>query len=392
MAGFLSFENISKKFGKQSVLSDVSFSVEKGKIFSLLGPSGCGKTTLLRICAGLESPDSGRVILDGRDITDLVPNDRPVNTVFQNYALFPHMTIWENIAFGPRIDKRPKQEIASEVEKYLEMIQMTLHAYKKPAQLSGGMRQRVALARALINRPQVLLLDEPLAALDLKLRQRMLVELDELHDKIGITFVYVTHDQSEAMSISDDVAVMNQGIIEQMGPPAEIYEAPKSSFVAAFIGDTNFFDGTVTEIMDNDYSKVQLENMGHQQMLIFNDRRLNAGDGVHVSIRPEKIDVSGEPPAPDPKKNILKGRVEDIIYMGNSTKFWIRAGRQLISVQKQHSAFLLDQKPIRWKQEVWLAWHADNGYILDNFRDSDRSLLPINVVDAQKPEKAKTRK
>jgi len=220
MAGFLSFENISKTFGKQTVLSDVSFSVEKGKIFSLLGPSGCGKTTLLRICAGLEAPDSGRVILDGKDITDLVPNDRPVNTVFQNYALFPHMTIWENIAFGPKIDKRPKREIASEVEKYLEMIQMTQHAYKKPAQLSGGMRQRVALARALINHPQVLLLDEPLAALDLKLRQRMLVELDELHDKIGITFVYVTHDQSEAMSISDDVAVMNEGIIEQMGAPA----------------------------------------------------------------------------------------------------------------------------------------------------------------------------
>ncbi|MEI8247963.1 MAG: ABC transporter ATP-binding protein [Lentisphaerota bacterium] len=392
MAGFLSFENISKKFGRQTVLSDVSFSVEKGKIFSLLGPSGCGKTTLLRICAGLESPDSGRVILDGRDITDLVPNDRPVNTVFQNYALFPHMTIWENIAFGPRVDKRPKQEIASEVEKYLEMIQMTSHAYKKPAQLSGGMRQRVALARALINHPQVLLLDEPLAALDLKLRQRMLVELDELHDKIGITFVYVTHDQSEAMSISDDVAVMNQGIIEQMGPPAEIYEAPKSSFVAAFIGDTNFFDGTVTEITDNDYSRVQLENMGNQQMLIFNDRRLNAGDGVHVSIRPEKIDISGEHPEPDRKKNIIKGHVEDIIYMGNSTKFWIRVGRQLISVQKQHSAFLLDQKPIRWKQEVWLAWHADNGYILDNFHDADRSLLPINVSEPQKPEKGHKRK
>lgn len=387
MAGFLSFENISKKFGRQTVLSDVSFSVAKGKIFSLLGPSGCGKTTLLRICAGLESPDSGRVILDGKDITDLVPNDRPVNTVFQNYALFPHMTIWENIAFGPRVDKRPKQEIASEVEKYLEMIQMTSHAYKKPAQLSGGMRQRVALARALINHPQVLLLDEPLAALDLKLRQRMLVELDELHDKIGITFVYVTHDQSEAMSISDDVAVMNRGIIEQMGPPAEIYEAPRSSFVAAFIGDTNFFDGTVTEITDSDYSRVQLENMGHQQMLIFNDRRLNAGDGVHVSIRPEKIDISAEPPAPDRKKNILKGHVEDIIYMGNSTKFWIRVGRQLISVQKQHSAFLLDQKPIRWKQEVWLAWHADNGYILDNYQDADRSLLPINVSEPQKPEK-----
>lgn len=392
MAGFLSFENISKSFGKQTVLSDVSFSVEKGKIFSLLGPSGCGKTTLLRICAGLESPDSGRVILDGKDITDLVPNDRPVNTVFQNYALFPHMTIWENIAFGPKIDKRPKQEIASEVDKYLEMIQMTEHAYKKPAQLSGGMRQRVALARALINHPQVLLLDEPLAALDLKLRQRMLVELDELHDKIGITFVYVTHDQSEAMSISDDVAVMNHGIIEQMGPPMEIYEAPKSSFVAAFIGDTNFFDGTVVEVLDDDYSRVQLEKMGHQQMLIFNDRRLNSGDGVHVSIRPEKIDILSQPPVPDSKKNVLKGHVEDIIYMGNSTKFWIKIGRQLVSVQKQHSAFLLDQKPIRWKQEVWLAWHADNGYIIDNFLDSDRALLPINVVDAQKPAKGQTQK
>lgn len=356
----------------------------------MLGPSGCGKTTLLRICAGLETPDSGRVILNGKDITDLVPNDRPVNTVFQNYALFPHMTIWENIAFGPKIDKKSKSEIAREVEKYLDMVQLTEHAYKRPAQLSGGQRQRVAIARALINRPQVLLLDEPLAALDLKLRQRMLVELDELHDQIGTTFVYVTHDQGEAMSISDNVAVLNHGQIEQVGSPTEIYEAPHSSFVAAFIGDTNFLDGTVVEVISADYSKVAINGMENQHILIYNDREFKVGDVVHLSVRPEKVDISSNKPAADEKRNILFGKVEDIIYLGSNTKFWVRVEKQLISVQELHTSYYLGQKPVQWGEDAWLTWHADNGYVLDNYREEDRALLPMaNPETGLKSEKYK---
>ena len=247
MVDSIVFEHVSKKYGSVQALNNVSFSVKKGEFFSLLGPSGCGKTTLLRIVAGFERPDSGRVLLDGLDITQLPSNQRPVNTVFQNYALFPHLTVWENIAFGLRIAKRSPDEIKKEVDRMLQLIQMEDQAYKRPDQISGGQKQRVAIARALINKPRVLLLDEPLAALDLKLRQKMLLELDLIHDEVGITFLFVTHDQTEAMAVSDSIAVFQKGKVEQIGTPVELYESPKSSFVAAFIGDTNFLDGRVAE-------------------------------------------------------------------------------------------------------------------------------------------------
>ena len=273
MADFLVFENISKHFDSTRAADNVSLSIQKGEFFSLLGPSGCGKTTLLRILAGFEQPDSGRVLLDGEDITALPPHKRKVNTIFQNYALFPHLSVYENIAFGLRIAKRPKQEIASETERMLRLIQMEDQAHKRPDMISGGQKQRVAIARALINKPQVLLLDEPLAALDLKLRQRMLIELDLIHDEVGITFLYVTHDQGEAMSLSDRIAVMNHGRIEQIGAPAEIYESPRSSFVAAFIGDTNFFEGEVANVPENDYSRLKIE--GFPDVLCFNDKQID---------------------------------------------------------------------------------------------------------------------
>ena len=240
MSEFLEFRTVSKRFGTIQAVDSVTLGVKKGEFFSLLGPSGCGKTTMLRLAAGFEYPDAGRVILDGEDITDLSPNKRKVNTIFQSYALFPHLTVWENIAFGLRIAKRSRRDIDTEVGAMLRLIRMDDQAHKKPDQLSGGQKQRVAIARALINKPQVLLLDEPLAALDLKLRQRMLIELDMIHDQVGITFLYVTHDQGEAMSLSDRIAVMDSGRIQQVGSPAEIYETPRTSFVAAFIGDTNF--------------------------------------------------------------------------------------------------------------------------------------------------------
>jgi len=378
MENFLKFEGISKKFGNNQVLNDISFSVPKGEVFSLLGPSGCGKTTLLRICAGFEEPDTGRVILNGKDITTIPANRRPVNTIFQNYALFTNMTVRENIAFGPKLSGWGKKEINYEIDKFLALIQMSDHQHKKPSQLSGGQRQRVAIARALINRPLVLLLDEPLAALDLKLRQRMLVELDEIHDQIGTTFLFVTHDQGEAMSISNQVAVMNNGLVEQIGSPIEIYEAPKTSFVAAFIGDTNFFEGSVIEVLDNELSKVKI--IGFSELLVYNDKILAKGSKIHLSVRPEKINISRMPP-PTIKSymNIMNGIVEDVVYLGSHTKFWVKIGNYSIAIDKQHTSYLLDEVPIRWNDQVWITWNAEHGYLLDNYLEADEKLLSMST-------------
>ncbi|CAF23595.1 ABC transporter ATP-binding protein [Candidatus Protochlamydia amoebophila] len=357
------FEHVSKKFADSIALNDVSFAINKGEFFSLLGPSGCGKTTLLRILAGFEKPDQGRILLDGQDITKLPANKRPINTVFQNYALFPHLTIWENIAFGLRIAQRSETEIKREVEQMLGLIQMKEHGHKKPDQISGGQKQRVAIARALVNHPRILLLDEPLAALDLKLRQKMLLDLDRIHDEVGITFIFVTHDQSEAMAVSDRIAVLHKGSLEQIGNPIEIYEMPKSSFVADFIGDTNFFDGWVKETAQKEYSLVDVE--GFPQIYCFNDKQLSKGDAVHLSVRPEKIHISREQIQAHPLQNVFQGIVDDVIYKGDHTHFGIQVGDRKISVNQQHSRFLLDEAPIKWKDVVWIWWHSDDGFILE---------------------------
>ncbi len=375
MPEFLEFRGVSKRFGRIQAVDDISLEIRKGEFFSLLGPSGCGKTTMLRLAAGFEAPDGGRVFLDGRDITDLAPDERKVNTIFQSYALFPHMTVRDNIAFGLVIAKRPKDEIRREVDRMLELIQMTDQAVKKPDQLSGGQKQRVAVARALINRPDVLLLDEPLAALDLKLRQKMLIELDLIHDEVGITFLYVTHDQAEAMSLSDRIAVMDNGRIEQLGTPAEIYESPRTSFVAAFIGDTNFLEGRVTECPDREYCRLAIN--GLPRVDCFNDKSIQPGQAIFMSIRPEKIHISRERPEEKPLRNILAAVVEDVIYLGSTTKYWVRAEGYRIQVLRQHSRFFLDEKPIRWKDEAWIWWHADDGFMLDHFRKGDEALLTV---------------
>ncbi len=369
------FENVSKQYGISKALCDVSFSIKKGEFFSLLGPSGCGKTTLLRILAGFEKPDAGRILLDGKDITKLPPHKRPVNTVFQNYALFPHLNIWENIAFGLQIAKRPEKEIKNEVEKMLHLIQMTEHSHKMPDNISGGQKQRVALARALVNHPQVLLLDEPLAALDLKLRQKMLLDLDQIHDDVGITFLFVTHDQTEAMAVSDRICVLHKGQIEQIGTPIEIYEAPKSSFVADFIGDTNFLDGVVAKMIQKDYSLIELHNFPN--VLCFNDKQINVGDPVHLSVRPEKIHISREPPQEKPHPNFFYGIVEDVIYKGDHTHFGVRIEGHKISVTQQHSRFLLDEKPIRWTDKVWIWWHPDDGFMLERYKRPEEREIEI---------------
>lgn len=371
---FLVFDHVTKRFGALTAVNDVSFSVNRGEFFSLLGPSGCGKTTLLRMLGGFERPDSGRIWLDGKDITDAPPNQRRVHTVFQNYALFPTMTVWDNIAFSLTLAKKPKEEIEEAVDAILEMIRMSDHAWKYPSQLSGGQKQRVAIARALVDRPQVLLLDEPLAALDLKLRQHMLLELDAIHDQVGITFMYVTHDQGEAMSLSDRIAVMNKGRVEQLDSPAKIYEAPVSSFVAAFIGDTNFFEGEIVST-EGDYCTISVP--GFAAICAYNDKGLAVGQKVHLSVRPEKIRVTLAPPPPEKgaRINVFQCKVTDVIYQGVYTKYWMKSGDRSVSALKPHSRFLLDQEPITWNDTAYCWWHPDDGYMIENFSKEDSMLV-----------------
>jgi spermidine/putrescine transport system ATP-binding protein len=329
--------------------------------------------------AGFDKPDHGRILLDGKDITRLPANQRPLNTVFQSYALFPHLSVRENIAFGPKIAKWTTAEIARSVDQMLELVDLNAHADKKPSELSGGMKQRVAIARALVNKPKVLLLDEPLAALDLKLRQRLLVELDAIHDEVGITFIYVTHDQSEAMSISDRIAVMNKGVIEQVGPPAEIYEAPRTSFVAAFIGDTNFLDGKITDAINTRFSRCEVDGIG--SIVIDNDKPVSPGDRINLSLRPEKLVVSREKPVVSAMDNAIQGVVEDVIYFGSHTRYWVRCGEWRLCAEMQHRTFLLDESPPKWGDSVWVLWHANDGFLLEQYREEDESMLTLPDSD-----------
>ncbi|MEO5913877.1 MAG: ABC transporter ATP-binding protein [Luteolibacter sp.] len=375
MGAYLRFENVTRRFGSFTAVSGVTLDIQQGETFSLLGPSGCGKTTLLRMAAGFDRPDTGRILLDGKDITPLPPDQRPVNTVFQSYALFPHLSVRDNIGFGPKMAKKDAATIRRDVDQMLELVDLKAHADKKPSQLSGGQKQRVAIARALVNKPKVLLLDEPLAALDLKLRQRLLVELDAIHDEVGITFIYVTHDQGEAMSISDRIAVMNKGVIEQIGPPAEIYEAPRSSFVAAFIGDTNFLDGKITEAMDSRFSRCDICGFG--SIVIDNDKPVRPGDLIHLSLRPEKLLVSRDQPAVSATENAISGKVEDVIYFGSHTRYWVRCGEWRLCAEMQHRKFQLDESPPKWGDTVWLRWHANDGFLLEQYREEDEELLTL---------------
>lgn len=361
MQDALLFEDVSKAFESTPIIDNITLKIKKGEFFSILGPSGCGKTTLLRLIAGFEYPDHGRILLLGKEITHSPPNQRSVNTVFQNYSLFPNLSIWENIAFGLRVAKKPEKVIREEVEKMLSLIQMQGHAHKSPDQISGGQKQRVAIARALINKPQVLLLDEPLAALDLKLRQKMLLELTRIHDEVGITFVFVTHDQTEAMAVSDRIAVLHHGKIAQIGTPLELYESPKSSFVASFIGDTNFLEGTVVET-SGDFSRLKLDHF--PDVLCYNDLQHAPNDHVLLSIRPEKIHISREKPASHPLNNLLLGTVEDIIYKGDHTYYLTKIEGKNIAVTQVNSHFL-DEQPIKWYDKVWIWWHADDGFMLE---------------------------
>ncbi|MEF3695440.1 MAG: ABC transporter ATP-binding protein [Candidatus Cloacimonadota bacterium] len=372
-------ERLTRDFGGFIAVDDVSLTIKPGELFSFLGPSGCGKTTLLRMIAGFEIPREGKIFIGDQNITQLPPYKRQVNTIFQNYSLFPHMTIFDNVAFGLRIKKRPKDEIREQVQAMLSLVKMEDQAEKYPDQISGGQKQRIAIARALINKPQVLLLDEPLAALDLKLRQHMLIELMNIHDAVGITFIYVTHDQGEAMSISDRVAVMSRGKIIQEGPPDDIYERPVSIFSAFFIGETNLISGTVTEI-EEEYVQIKCPIGDDKSVEIDSTFHFtpNLGQEITLSLRPEKIAISRSKPRQQDDFNILRGTIEDILYLGSHTQYIVKVGELRIRVFSQHKRVYFDDKALDWDEPVWLFWHDTDTWLIDEVPEDAENLAGYN--------------
>ena len=307
----IKIDNVNKKYGENTVVNNLNMEIKKGEFLTLLGPSGCGKTTTLRMIAGFETPTNGNIYVEGQEIQNIEPYDREVNTVFQNYALFPHMNIYDNVAFGLSIKRVKKEEIKKRVKEMLDLVQLTGYENRKPDQLSGGQKQRVAIARALINRPKVLLLDEPLGALDLKLRKQMQFELKRLQRKLGITFIYVTHDQEEALTMSDRIAIMYGGNLEQIGTPREIYERPVSKFVADFIGESNIFYG-VTSANESNIASVKVEN---GEVSVISDQ-LKEDEIIYVLVRPEDIKIANN----KVEGFTVEGIIKEHVYIGNVSK------------------------------------------------------------------------
>ena len=357
----IQIENVTKQFGDFTAVNDVSLTIYQGELFSLLGGSGCGKTTLLRMLAGFETPSSGRLLIDGQDMTRVPPWDRPVNMMFQSYALFPHMTVEQNVAFGLKQDRLPKGEIADRVDEMLRMVELAPLAKRKPHQLSGGQRQRVALARALAKRPKVLLLDEPLSALDKKLRERTQIELVNIQETLGVTFVVVTHDQEEAMTMSTRVAIMNQGQILQVDTPHSLYEFPTTRFVAEFFGSVNMFEGMLVEDM-SDHVVISCPELPTP---IYVSHGISGREGatVWVALRPEKIHLSKEAPE-EADINTASGVVEDIVYLGGESTLLVRLdGGRLVRLSTQNVT-RSPEPEITWEDRVWLWWRAENVVVL----------------------------
>ncbi|EME71848.1 ABC-type spermidine/putrescine transport system protein [Paramagnetospirillum caucaseum] len=351
------FEGVSKRFGDFTAVEHVDLAIHKGEFFSLLGASGCGKTTLLRMLAGFETPTAGRILIDGQDVTAVPPYERPVNMMFQSYALFPHMSVADNIAFGLKQDGLPKDMIKGKVAAALDLVQMGRFAGRKPHQLSGGQRQRVALARCLAKEPKVLLLDEPLAALDKKLREATQLELVNIQDRVGITFVMVTHDQGEAMTMSSRIGVMNAGRIEQVGSPVDIYEYPGTRFVADFIGAANMFEGTAK----GGAGAVACPELDHD-LSVQGAPPVEAGAAVTVMVRPEKVRIGRD--RPEPGLNWAEGVVSDIAYLGDVSIFHVRlaSGRkvQALRTNLHHG----DDSLLTWDEPVFLGWHPADSLVL----------------------------
>ncbi|MDX3929606.1 MAG: ABC transporter ATP-binding protein [Shinella sp.] len=357
---FISFKNVTKKFGDFTAVDDLTLDIFHREFFALLGASGCGKSTLLRMLAGFERPTSGEIVLDGQDIAGIPPYRRPVNMMFQSYALFPHMNVESNIAFGLRQDGMPKAEIAGRVAQMLKLVKLEQFAKRKPHQLSGGQRQRVALARSLAKRPKVLLLDEPLGALDKKLREETQFELMDLQQDLGLTFVVVTHDQEEAMTMADRIAVMSHGKVVQVATPAEIYEAPNSRFVADFIGDVNIIEGKVTA---NGNGKVEIAAADGFKLRTVSAEGPSVGADAGFAIRPEKLRVSRTAPA-DPAVNAAEGEVWDIGYLGDMTVFHVKLGSGKVVKASMLNAQREVEDPMAYDEKVWVSFTETAGVVL----------------------------
>ena len=340
-----------------TAVAGIDLDIREGEFFSLLGPSGCGKTTTMRMIAGFEEPTQGVIRLHGQDVTNVPPNKRDVNMVFQSYALFPHMNVYENVAFGLRRKAVAKPEITRRVGEMLDIVDMAGRSERRPRELSGGQQQRVALARALVNNPRALLLDEPLGALDLKLRQAMQVELKRIQREVGITFVYVTHDQGEALTMSDRIAVMNDGSIEHLGTPREIYEHPRTRFVAGFIGTSNLLTGTVTRL-DGDHAVIRI-SPDEQIIVPVQDRAVSEGSRLELTVRPEKIDLTTERPAGE--GCALRGTVTEVVYLGTSTNFSVSTSAGADVVVFQQNSASAGNVAARG-DSVWLSWNPQHSY------------------------------
>lgn len=364
---FIRFENITKRYGDFVAVDNLTLDIFEREFFSLLGPSGCGKTTLMRMLAGFEEPTSGRILLQGKDLSGTPPYKRPTNMMFQSYALFPHMSVEKNVAFGLEQDGLPKAEIKARVEEMLKLVKLESFARRKPAQLSGGQRQRVALARSLAKRPKVLLLDEPLGALDRKLREETQFELMDIQHTLGLTFLIVTHDQEEAMTVSDRIAVMDKGVVMQVATPAEIYEAPNSRYVAEFIGDINILECSMVG------QPHPSEQAGHPPLVtlqsgdlaihVEQDCAASTGDHVAFAIRPEKVRITLDPPA-QMATNAVHGEVWDIGYLGDFSVFLVKLDDGRIIRAAQANVSRLVDRPITFGDMVWLSWARDAGLVL----------------------------
>ena len=363
-AAYLQIKDVVKDFGGGAVaVNHVSIDIAKGEIFALLGSSGCGKTTLLRMLAGFETPTSGRIVLDGRDLAGLPPYERPINMMFQSYALFPHLTVWENIAFGLKRDGMPADQVAQRVEAMLKLVQLGKYAKRKPHQLSGGQQQRVALARSLAKRPQLLLLDEPLGALDKKLREETQIELVNIIEEVGVTCVMVTHDQEEAMTMASRIAIMSEGHVLQVGAPSDIYETPATRFVADFIGTVNLMDGTLAED-EADHCVIDCEDLKHYVGHGITGTR---GMAVSVAVRPEKIHLSRHAPADEDHNrgfNRAKGVVKNLSYFGSYTVYHLELPSGRMLKVSQNNTQRHREHELTWGSEAWAHWSRMSQVVL----------------------------
>jgi spermidine/putrescine transport system ATP-binding protein len=369
--GEILVQSATKRFGDVTAVDDVSITIPGGEFFSMLGPSGCGKTTTLRLIAGFEQPDEGKVLLQGQDVTHVPPSKRNVNMVFQAYALFPHMTVAENIAFGPRIKKLGSEEIRSRTQEILRTVQLEAMADRRPGQLSGGQQQRVALARALVNRPAALLLDEPLGALDLKLRKEMQLELKELQSRTGTTFVYVTHDQEEAMTMSDRIAVMNGGIVEQLATPRELYQRPASAFVAGFIGTSNL----ISVRADRRDDGLVVMDLGPEERILAPDPG-GFDPAIQITVRPEWIKVGA---AADARASQVSATVSDVVYLGSLTQMIVqlKTGERLTVHRLNDEVGAIEPRP---GDVVTLRWAAEHSFVIGS-NGTDPAIAPAAVAE-----------